>query len=88
VYRANFVEDLDISAPATVAACLALSGADPAALLTEAQSPEAKAELRLQTERASQLDVFGAPSFLVARELFWGNDRLEDALSWAVEHAS
>ena len=31
--------------------------------------------------------IFGAPSFLAGGELFWGNDRLDDALSWAVEHA-
>lgn len=87
VYRANFAEDRDISSPATVAACLAGSGEDPAVLLEEAQSPEAKQRLRLQTEEAGRLGIFGAPSFLIGRELFWGNDRLEDALSWAVEHA-
>jgi 2-hydroxychromene-2-carboxylate isomerase len=88
VYRANFEEDLDISAPATVARCLGSSGEDPDALLEEAQSPASKAQLRAQTEAASRLGIFGAPSFLVGRELFWGNDRLEDALSWAREHAA
>lgn len=88
VYRANFAEDRDISDPAVVGACLAVSGEDVAALLDQAQSPEAKELLRLQTEAASQRGIFGAPSFVVARELFWGNDRLEDALSWAVEHAA
>lgn len=33
--------------------------------------------------------LFGAPSFLTADgELFWGNDRLEQALDWAVRHQS
>lgn len=86
VYRANFDEDLDIAAPATVTRCLAASSEDPAALLEEAQLPEPKAQLRQRTEEASRLGIFGAPSFLVGRELFWGNDRLEAALSWAVEH--
>lgn len=88
VYRANFAEDLDISSPATVARCLASLGQDPALLLEEAQSSESKARLRAQTEEAAQLGIFGAPSFLVGRELFWGNDRLEEALSWAIEHAT
>jgi len=88
VYRANFEEDLDISEPATVIRCLASSGEDPDALLSEAQSQESKDLLRLQTEEAARLGIFGAPSFLVGRELFWGNDRLEDALTWAVEHTA
>jgi 2-hydroxychromene-2-carboxylate isomerase len=87
VYAANFAEDLDISTPETVMCCLAPSGEDPAALVREAQSPESKVRLRAQTEEAARLGVFGAPSFVVGRELFWGNDRLDDALSWAVEHA-
>jgi len=88
VYRANFEQDLDISAPAILASCLECSGEDPDALIAEAQSPRSKEALRHQTERASQLGIFGAPSFVVHRELFWGNDRLEDALTWAVEHAA
>jgi len=38
--------------------------------------------LRDQTRRAIELGIFGAPSFVVDEELFWGNDRLEDALAW------
>jgi len=88
VYRANFAEDRDIADPAVVSACLAVAGGETAALLQQAQSPGAKARLREQTEEASRLGLFGAPSFVVGDEIFWGNDRLEDALSWAVDHAS
>lgn len=87
VYRANFVEDLDISSPATIERCLASAGEDTTAALKEAQSPESKIRLREQTKEAVRLGIFGAPSFLVGQELFWGNDRMEDALSWAVEHS-
>ena len=83
VYRANFAEDLDIADPAVLASCLACSGEDPRRLLDEAQSEPAKATLRAQTEAAAKLDIFGAPSFVVNGELFWGNDRLEDAIAWA-----
>jgi 2-hydroxychromene-2-carboxylate isomerase len=88
VYRANFANDLDISAPAVVEACLASAGADPAATLAEAQTPTSKDRLRQQTERAVALGIFGAPSFVVGEELFWGNDRLEDALDHASVHAT
>ena len=88
VYRANFEQDLDISAPESIKRCIASSGEDPDAILEEAQSPKSKEQLRLQTGEATRLGIFGAPSFIVGHELFWGNDRLEDALSWAVEHAT
>jgi 2-hydroxychromene-2-carboxylate isomerase len=88
VYRANFEQDLDISTPATVGRCLVASGEDPAAILEEAQRPESKARLRAQTEEAAGHGIFGAPSFRVGRELFWGNDRLEDALACYPECSS
>jgi 2-hydroxychromene-2-carboxylate isomerase len=88
IYRANFAEDRDISAPDTVARCLADTGQDPAARLEEAQSPESKALLRANTDEAIRLGIFGAPSFVVGSELFWGHDRLVDALRWAAERAA
>jgi 2-hydroxychromene-2-carboxylate isomerase len=87
VYRANFEEDLDISSTEVISRCLASSGEDPAPLLQEARAPSSRERLRAQTEEAAHLGVFGAPTFSIDHELFWGNDRLEDALSWAVEHA-
>ncbi len=88
VYRANFEQDLDISTPATVGQCLAASGEDSAAILEEAQRSESKARLRAQTQEAAAHGIFGAPSFRVESELFWGNDRLEDALAWSREHGA
>ena len=87
VYRANFEHDRDISSAAVIGDCLSASGVDPAAILAEAQSPDAKARLRAQTDEAIRLSIFGAPSFTVGSELFWGNDRLDDALAWCVAHA-
>ena len=47
-------------------------------------SADSKLALRRQTERATELGLFGAPSFIAPDgELFWGNDRLEQALEWA-----
>ncbi|MEM8920964.1 MAG: DsbA family protein, partial [Pseudomonadota bacterium] len=43
---------------------------------------------RAQTEIAAARGLFGAPSFVVGDEVFWGDDRLEDALAWAARSAS
>ncbi len=81
VYRANFAEDRDISDPLVLESILEAL-AQPASLLDEAQAPEAKERLRSQTDRAISLGIFGAPTFAIAGELFWGNDRLEAAIDW------
>jgi len=87
VYRANFAEGADISKPETMAACLRGIGQDADAWLARAQAQENKTLLRTQTERADALGIFGAPSFVSGPELFWGHDRLEEALAWHREHA-
>ena len=83
VYRANFVVDTDIADPIVIGSCIASVGEDPEAVLEKAQSPESKQKLREQTDEAMRIGIFGAPTFLVGEELFWGNDRLEEALGWA-----
>lgn len=86
VFRANFAEDREISEPAVIAEILDGLGEPAAALLERATTDEVKHRLRERTEQAQRLGLFGAPSFLVAGELFWGDDRLEDALAWARRH--
>lgn len=85
-FRANFAEDRDIGQPTVVGAILDSLGQSGTELIERAQSPENKQCLRTQTKRAGELGIFGAPSFVVEGELFWGNDRLEDALAWANSH--
>ncbi len=82
VYHANFAEDQEIADRRVIAACLRSMNQDAEAVLDAAGSAETKTMLREQTERAVDLGIFGAPSFIAAQELFWGNDRLEEALSW------
>src|SRR5437588_739943 len=58
--------------------------AEPIEALAAAESAENKAALRAATEQAGAQGVYGAPSFVTSSgELFWGNDRLEQALVWA-----
>lgn len=83
VYAANFAADREISDAAVVGEILSGLGLDAPALLERARSAEIKERLKLETERAIALGIFGAPTFAVGGEIFWGNDRLEDALDWA-----
>ena len=88
VYHANFAADQDISTPAVIAECLASAGQAPGPLLEAAASEASKAKLRAQGDEAGRLGIFGAPSFVIAGELFWGNDRLETALAWHAAHGA
>ncbi|MCG6560802.1 2-hydroxychromene-2-carboxylate isomerase [Ruegeria sp. 1NDH52C] len=58
-------------------------GQDPVRIIEIANSAQIEDALALETEKAKTLGVFGAPSFLVDGEVFWGDDRLDDAVSWA-----
>ena len=83
VYRAEFGEGRQIGDPAVIAEIIRDHDRDDTAITARAQSDEIKGKLRAQTEEAQQLGIFGAPSFVVSGELFWGNDRLEQALEYA-----
>ena len=86
VYRANFADDLDISDSAVVTHCLVELGLDAGEIISGARSVESKSMLRSQNSVAAQLNIFGAPSFVANGELFWGNDRLEQAFQWLETH--
>jgi 2-hydroxychromene-2-carboxylate isomerase len=84
VYRAEFGEGRQIGDADVISDLLRDLGVAAAPVLARAQSDEIKAKLRLETAAAERHGVFGAPSFVTADgELFWGNDRLEQALAWA-----
>jgi 2-hydroxychromene-2-carboxylate isomerase len=83
VYTANFGRDEEISDAQIVSTCLTQAGTDAAAALATAGSDDAKARLRARGDEAVARGVFGAPTFAVGDELFWGNDRLDEALAWA-----
>lgn len=82
VYVANFGEDKDISDRALIASILDSLGLDGGSLVTQTGEPAVKERLRAQTEQAWEAGVFGAPTFIVDGELFWGNDRMEEAFEW------
>jgi 2-hydroxychromene-2-carboxylate isomerase len=82
-FRLHWTEGVLIGTEANMQAALRKAGQDPAVVLPLASSPENKEALKAQTQRAIERGIFGSPSFVVAGELFWGDDRLEDALAWA-----
>jgi 2-hydroxychromene-2-carboxylate isomerase len=84
VFRAQFGDGRRIDDPAVITGVLTDMKIDPQPALAAAQSDEIKMRLRSETEAAQELGLFGAPSFSTSDgELFWGNDRLEQALRWA-----
>jgi 2-hydroxychromene-2-carboxylate isomerase len=83
VYRAEFGNGLNIGDPTVIAAIVQNLGHDSTATLARALSDEIKGRLRAETGEAQRLGIFGAPSFIAGGELFWGNDRLEQALDLA-----
>lgn len=74
--RAVWVEQRNIADADTRAALLA-EQALPAGRLDEAASPTVQQRYTANTERAIAIDVFGAPSYVVDGEIFWGQDRLD-----------
>jgi 2-hydroxychromene-2-carboxylate isomerase len=82
VYRANFADDRDIAQAGVLTELLADLQLNAAEILEAAQSRGAKAALREQTEHATALGIFGAPTWVVDGELFWGSDRVTHAVAW------
>lgn len=83
VMQANFVADREIDEPLLMTEILTALGVPAADLIAAAQTDTAKGALRSQSEHAAQRGIFGAPTFFVGDEMFWGNDRLEDAIALA-----
>ncbi len=83
VYTAQFAGGADISDRAVLGSLLTGLGLDSVSIFARIEQPDIKQRLKRQTEEAQARGIFGAPSFLVGDELFWGDDRLEQALAWA-----
>ena len=83
VMELNFARDEDINHAEQLAPILTQLGLPAADILEQAQSEPIKTLLRQQTDQARGKGIFGAPTFFVGTEMFWGNDRLDDALLFA-----
>lgn len=84
IYVANFGDDLEIEDERVVETALRAAGIDPEPVMAQAMTSPLRSRLRENTERAQSLGIFGAPSCAIDREIFWGEEVLEDAIDWAL----
>ena len=82
LFKAQFQQGQSLADPDVIAQ--ALTACDlPRSLISTANTPEVKTTLKHSVDQAIAHGLFGAPSFTIGAELFWGDDQLEDALSFA-----
>lgn len=86
-YRLWFDEGVPAGAEPNLSDSLRAAGQEPKPIVARATAAEAVERLATETEKAAALGVFGSPTFVVGGEVFWGDDRLDDAMSW-LRHGS
>ncbi len=84
-YRRWFGSGEDVSVEPSLSEVLREIGQDPERVLALAASDQSTSALRAETDAAAALGIFGSPTFAVGKELFWGDDRLDDAIAWQRE---
>ena len=77
VFKAMWVDALDMNDPAVVGKVLHKAGFDPHALLALTQDAQVKEQLKTATAEAVSRGIFGAPTMFVGSQMFWGQDRLD-----------
>jgi 2-hydroxychromene-2-carboxylate isomerase len=82
-FRQAFAAGRDLSEPDNVLIAAAACELHPRALLKAVETAGVKNALREATDRAAELGVYGVPSLGVGDEVFWGDDRVEEAVSAA-----
>ena len=81
-YRAWFLEGLEAGSEENLRKCLSKLSLNFDDIVTRANDAEVIAAYEANTSEAQQLGIFGAPSFTIGNEIFWGDDRLEDAINF------
>ena len=87
-YRRWFERGQPAGEEPNLSASLAEIGQDPERITARARQDEIARALDAATERAVSLGIFGAPTFVVGEEVFWGDDRIDDAVKWAKRSAA
>jgi 2-hydroxychromene-2-carboxylate isomerase len=82
-FRAWIVDRMALGDRSTLERVLGGLGKDIDATIGEARSPRVAQILESETDAARSFGIFGSPSFVVDGEMFWGDDRLEEAMAWA-----
>lgn len=76
IMAAHWVDDADLSDPRALTEIAASVGVDAAPLLTAAANQDIRAKYELNNEEAVRRSVFGAPTYFVDGDMFYGQDRL------------
>lgn len=83
VYRGMWVEGLNMGEREVLLGVLKSAGLNGEHLLARAEQPEVKQRLKDTTEEAVARGVFGAPTFFVGDQMFWGQDRIDQVIEAA-----
>jgi 2-hydroxychromene-2-carboxylate isomerase len=81
-YRRWFQLGQETGSEPNISESLREIGQEPQSVLALANAADTKDALMAETGIARDLGIFGSPTFVIGSELFWGDDRLEDAISW------
>jgi 2-hydroxychromene-2-carboxylate isomerase len=83
-YRAWFLENKAPGEIQNLTETLRGLGRDPEDVIPRADTREVRERYAAETDVARSMGIFGSPTFVVGDEIFWGDDRLEEALEWCV----
>lgn len=82
-FRSWYLDGQPLGDPAALAAILKRLRRDPEEVIARANSDAIRQRYDAETDVARRLGAFGSPTFAVGEEIFWGDDRLEEAIDWA-----
>lgn len=85
VFERHWTQDVAIGSRENLRDSIEKAGRGADDVIARAESPANKAALREQTEEAEMRGIFGSPSFVARGELYWGDDRLEEAIAHSVQ---
>ncbi len=86
IFRWNFCDQKQVGVAGTLESALRYLGKNHIDVIERAESAAIVEAMDRQTNEARSKGIFGSPSFIVGDELFWGDDRLEEALDWRAAH--
>ena len=85
-YATWFMENKDPGKVEPLSEVLQRLQRNPSAVIAQANSQEIRDKYATETELARSMGIFGSPTFACGSEIFWGDDRLEDAIDWCKSH--
>jgi 2-hydroxychromene-2-carboxylate isomerase len=84
-YKKWFLEHLEPGSEPNLTSTLREIGLEPDKIINLAQADDIEQKYLKNTEMAKNKGIFGSPSFIVENEVFWGDDRCEDAIKWLLK---